>query len=483
MSSHPYEPPKFISDASEYAEFKRKLERWSRITKVEKKKQAEVVLYHLEGHPSGIQEKIYTALGDEIVDKVDGLQKLIEYLDTIYAKDEMSDAWYKYKKFIQLKRTDQKPVNEFIADFEKAYAEAKRSGCEFSDTVLAFNLLEACCLSETDEKFVLTAVNFSSGKEKKDLLEQVKNSLKKFQCRDAFSVENNFGRLKFENEDALVSSVIEALVAKGWKPPTQQVGFRAPVNSSAHKKRKNPLGSDGRHLKCFQCQSEYHFLDKCDQRIDKDPIKTNKCVKCQSEYHLLDKYDQRIGNDPGKANQGSNAPKKRETVTMLSTLLEKPKELEYAMVNVVHENDNDEIVFVADKEEELCCLIEDTGCRGVLDSACSRSVAGMQWVAKYTSNLPSAIAKSLSLTPSNKVYQFGGGEKRKSQGCLKLPTLIGDKKVFISIDVVDAEIPLLIGSNSMEAADAVLDFGRYVAIFFEEEVDMLKVGSGHFCIK
>ena len=37
--------------------------------KTEKKKQAEVILYNLEGHLSGIQEKIDIPLGDEIVDK------------------------------------------------------------------------------------------------------------------------------------------------------------------------------------------------------------------------------------------------------------------------------------------------------------------------------------------------------------------------------------------------------------------------------
>ena len=97
MSSK-YSPPTFIDSAAGYPEYKRKLERCARITKIDKKQQAEVVLYYLEGHPSGIQEKIDTTLGDKIID--DGLQKIITYLDTIYAEDEMTDAWTKYKKFV-----------------------------------------------------------------------------------------------------------------------------------------------------------------------------------------------------------------------------------------------------------------------------------------------------------------------------------------------------------------------------------------------
>ena len=104
------EPPKFFDDASGYPEYKLKLERWSRITKTDKKQQAEVVLYHLEGHSSGIQQKIDTALGEDVIDKEDGLKKLIEYLDEIYAEDEMTEAWSKYKQFVRLKKEIGQPV-------------------------------------------------------------------------------------------------------------------------------------------------------------------------------------------------------------------------------------------------------------------------------------------------------------------------------------------------------------------------------------
>ena len=184
MSKQTYPPPDFIADASGYADYKKRLKRWSRITKEEKKKQAEVVVYHLENHPSGIQDKIDTALGEKIIDKEDGMDQLITYLDSIFEKDDMADAWNKYKDFIRLKKKKDESITEFIATFEGKYIKAKEIGCEFSDTVLAFNLLEACNMSDTDEKFVLTAVDFKTGKEKKDMLEQVKLSLRKFQSRD-----------------------------------------------------------------------------------------------------------------------------------------------------------------------------------------------------------------------------------------------------------------------------------------------------------
>merc|ERR1719319_2005941 len=171
-----FEPPGFFDDPSGYAEYKKKLQRWARITSVDKKKQAEVVLFHLEGHSSGIQEKIDIALGNDIRDKDDGLAKLIKYLDGIYAEDDMVESWRNYKQFVRLVKNKQ-PLTEFVAEFEKRYKKAKDTGCEVSDTVLTFSLLEACELSDTDEKFVLSAIDFKTGKEKKDIFEQVKSTI------------------------------------------------------------------------------------------------------------------------------------------------------------------------------------------------------------------------------------------------------------------------------------------------------------------
>ena len=51
-------PPKFFDDAGGYQAYKKKLERWTRICKLDPTLQAEHVLYHLEGHPSGIQKSL-----------------------------------------------------------------------------------------------------------------------------------------------------------------------------------------------------------------------------------------------------------------------------------------------------------------------------------------------------------------------------------------------------------------------------------------
>ena len=140
------------------------------------------------------------------------------FSDSIYAVDEMADALNKYKEFTRLVKKKSHSISEFIAEYDKAHSRAKEGGSEFSDTVLAFNLLESCHLSETDEKFVLTGMDFKSGKEKKNLFTQAKNSLRKFQGREKL-VSDDSDTVKVKREEAIITDVKQALIADGWKPP------------------------------------------------------------------------------------------------------------------------------------------------------------------------------------------------------------------------------------------------------------------------
>ena len=37
-------------------------------------------------------------------------------------------------------------------------------------------------------------------------------------------------------------------------------------NSPNYKGKKNPLEEDGKALRCFTCQSEYHLAPKCEEK-------------------------------------------------------------------------------------------------------------------------------------------------------------------------------------------------------------------------
>ena len=436
-------PPSFISERKSYAEYKYDLLMWSRISDVPKSRQAETIVFNLDGH--SIKEKIILNIGEEIVDAEDGIQKLVKYLDTVYKEDDMADAWSKYKKFQRISRTNEGMINDFISEFEKEYILAKKAGCEYNDIILGFRLLEATVLNDTDEIFVLTGVDYPEAKLKKNLYDQMKASLKKFHGRKTIRAED-----KMVFDPVLVSNVTEALVAQGWKKPVRRRSTSDPSdmkkgvtwedskkNSSSYKGKKNPLDEKGNPRKCFKCDSIFHFIDKCPKAVQKPEIsmvaKANKsCLSNTTNVFTLNGH---------------------------------------------------EIVMVTNTEIELCLLVDEAGERAVVDSACSKTVAGRKFIVAYIKKFPTHLrTKIKEVTPSNTVFQFGGGECRISQGKVGLPAMIGSVKTTIVTEMVDAEIPILLGANSLETSKAILDFGEMKAIFFSCEVPLTKIGSGHFCV-
>ena len=71
------------------------------------------MVYNLEGHLSRIKENIEVKIGQELEANEKGIG--IEYLDSIYQEDEMSDAWTKYKNFRKVSRTPKQDILNFFS--------------------------------------------------------------------------------------------------------------------------------------------------------------------------------------------------------------------------------------------------------------------------------------------------------------------------------------------------------------------------------
>ena len=118
-------------------------------------------------------------------------------------------------------------------------------------------------------------------------------------------------------------------------------------------------------------------------------------------------------------------------------------------------------------EESFCLLVEEAKEQGVIDSACSRTVALVKWIKKFNNRLEGADKKRVWTEESGASFQFGGGEKQKSILRLGLPCMIGDTKGTLITIIVSTKIPLPIGINLLEKSKAILDFGKRVATLFE----------------
>ena len=452
------EPPAFVSDDKSYAEYKVDLQRWSRICGVEKKLQAEMVVYRLDGHPSRIKEKVNTQLGAKLEDNDDGLKELIAFFDGIYLKDTMADAWDKFCEFSYFVKRSEQSMSEFIAEWENCYFKMKNVQCEYSDLILAFKLLQASQLNEIDTKLVLTGVDYKEGKDKKNMLDQVKESLKKFKGRQVVTQEKRSVQIS----DTLVSSMEEVFLSKGWKPPKKERRRSRSVSpprsnqpkSGNYKGRKNQLGADRLPMKCHKC--------RCDH--------TENC-NCPCVYHFANRC-------PGvDSNKKSNVSKEK---LQLGLFVDSNIFPQTESTYVVEE---EELVLVMKEslEELILLTVEKTSV--LIDCACPSTVTGVNWMTEFLNSLCEEDRRKVIIEESIKVYKFGGGEKRRSLAKVVFPCHFAGVNVKITTEVVEADFPLLVGNTLLKRANAILYFSEAKAVLMGNEVDMEETESGHFSLR
>ena len=273
--------------------------------------------------------------------------------------------------------------------------------------------------------------------------------------------------------DTLVSEMEEVLISKGWKPPAKQRRrsrsmspprtTSQPKNSN-YKGRKNKLGEDRTPMKCFKCKCNhtencncpcvYHFADKCPG------------VKPPSTAVEISKKDDQKNPQLGLFVQSNIFGKTEST---------------YIVEEDVATGGSDLVLVIKESLEELVCLTVEKSA-ALIDCACPSTVSGKRWMEEFYASLSKIDQLKVSVEGSEKVYKFGGGEKRKSLGKVTFPCHLADKNVKITTEVVEADFPLLVGNTMLKKAKAVLFFDERKAIIMGNEVKMNETESGHFSL-
>ena len=118
----------------------------------------------------------------------------------------------------------------------------------------------------------------------------------------------------------------------------------------------------------------------------------------------------------------------------------------------------------------------------VLDSGCTKTVAGEVWLEEYIKMLSEADKKLVEYLPTKDVFRFGDGKEVVPSKKVLVPAVIGKKRVTISANVVDNKIPLLLSKKSMKLADTTMDFTKDEVTMLGETLSLATTASGHYCI-
>ena len=323
----------------------------------------------------------------------DGVDKLLSELDKIYLKDGTTRAFNAIKSFVQFRRESTQPFSKFLIEFNHKYREIKKHNLNFDDGILAFFLLTAANLTEDHERLVRATAKLT--------FEDVKDKLQK--------VFGEFDSPDGQMHEAKLPVKEECFYSKNYnqdKAQGSEMGSRFSRGGTGRgrgsytrglgRSRGNPRDSQGVVLRCYECESTMHLVSKCPHR----QFKTENA-----------------------------------SVTVQLTL----------------------VAGLASKEQDL--MLYESLARAIIDCGCTKTVAGETWVQEYLSLLSEEERKKVEMTAkqSSTLYRFGDGRETKSMKELVIPMFICGKKTNLNVEVVDNNIPLLLGRPSMTQLGMILN--------------------------
>ena len=262
-------PPGLASKS--YELYKQELLAWREVTEVCRSKQGIVIALTLPNEePFKVRENVLNNLSLDELKRENGLDTLIQYLNVYLEKDDLSDRFEKYEDFENFQRTNGQNIREFIADFDSKYRKLLKMSINLPPEILAFKLLKTVNITKHQKMLVLTGVNFSN---KETIYEDMKQLLRKFIGN---STENSLhigSNVKLEPE-FLAKHERELFKAGYVKQPyggdmrnlhggscTENGGQNCGLVPMG--KKRNPVGMNGKLLKCKSCGSYRHLVAEC----------------------------------------------------------------------------------------------------------------------------------------------------------------------------------------------------------------------------
>ena len=415
--------PPILAGEDSYLEWKEDLKVWELFTELEKKKRGPAVYLTLKGNARDCARDLTI----EDIGHDEGVKKITDKLDAVYLKDKDTQTFMTFESFYNYRRASGVNITEFLVDFGYLCNKLSKQEIALPEGVLAFMLLKASNISVEHERLARATCPAMT-------YEKMKGCIMKIYGEPGTDGgEGSAPSIKSEpvfqttHEDALQSSW-----RGGWRSRGQGGrnrggaysrggGYSSYGSSTEGAEKVNPVGRDGRVLKCFKCGSMKHFARYC---------RESKSDSSQSK------------NDS-------------------------PQEIHIVLMN---------------SAPELSSLVLESLGMGLLDSACTRTVAGQAWFDAYCESLSVLDKALIQSSKVNTKFRFGDGKEIASLLEVVFPVVIGVKRTMIRANIVDSEIPLLLSKASMKKAKLILNFNDDSAQILGQRVKLHCTSSGHYCI-
>ena len=415
MASNNLKTPPVLVDEDSYDEWKGDLAIWQLYTDLDKKKQGPAVYLLL----SGRARECVRDLKPEEIGAEDGVKKIIDKLDTLFEKDVNTQTYLAFKEFYDYRRPSGVSITEFLVHYEYLYHKLARYEVTLPEGVKAFFVLNAANISEENEKLARATCGVMTYANMKACIQKIFGDPSGDGHGNAPSVKSEPVFQSDHCEDVNYNNSFRSWRGQRRSGRGRGFGTFSRYRSGGTGYGKNPVGQDGKVLRCFKCGDTDHFARACQKRIGDRESKT--------------------------------------------------EEIKITLLN-------------GKSDTDMEGLVGECFGKALLDSACTKTVCGEPWMKVYLEILGDDEMKLVETTHSDTKFRFGDGVEIKSLRCMKIPATIGDKRVMICTDVVASDIPLLLSRSSMKKSNMVLDFVKDTVKVLGTTIQLESTFSGHYCI-
>lgn len=470
------DPPKLNGDRP-YADWLRLVRWWKLQTNLEPGKQGVALASSLEGKAlDAVLE-----LTDDELSNTDGtgVDKIIEKLDTLYKKNTLTEKIEDIEKFESVVRSENSSVNNYITEFDKCINKLKVHKIIYPDDVKGFKLLKGANVQPNEEKLIratITDITYDLVLKKlKDIYGQEKSSdSSKPKSTDPFNLKTEPAFYTHtetpcdeddEEEGEWDEEYEEYDVNDTYYTPRQRGGFRGGFRGVNNYRARYQGGQSS-----SQSQNSRQAPGRATSGSSANNWRNSKPGSPPQHPHNREK--------------GKNPISRMGTQTrcrICQSINHWAKDCPDKSVNEVTLTIN-ELVLHASNDTVLRTLVSETWNAVVLDCGATGTVCGRSWFKEYTSSLNEDDLASITHAESSKAFRFGDGKIVTSAGTAVIPAVIGQKKLSIRTDIVDADIPLLLSKTAMKNAKMSLNFDDDTLSAFDQKLPLRVTANGLYSL-
>ena len=248
-----------------------------------------------------------------------------------------------------------------------------------------------------------------------------------------------------------------------------------------HVKKLNPIGPDGMPKTCASCNSIRHMVRDCPDSWEniKAANPTMFADGSQTEQEFFSQgfqgQDQNnVAQEGGQVMEGYGYVGEQQ-----QDQASRSAQGEYYGVFYTWES----ILYTGGKVVQNILFTAECKNKGVVDTGCTATVSGYTWTMTLIESLSAKNRALVQKFPSEKIFQFGGGETKRSIGLWRIPVKLAGRNIILETDVVHSFIPCLISKQSLKRVGCKLDIENDQAIIFGRKINLDSTTAGHYTVE